>query len=268
MMKHSFLWIVAAMAVISCGTSTTKDNDPWGQLDPGQVDAQSASFNGSMHSNAMGRDMTFSVWIPAGYDKTKTYPFLYLLHGYEDGNQNATWNRCWLDKGNAAKIADDYQKGGGVPMVIIMPNGLDKFYMRDGYETFFEDEFMAYVESEYKCNGKRAIAGLSMGGYGTLYHALKYPAKFTYAYAMSPAVDVGSMSGLIDKQADKSVFPLFTIEVGQQDMTVNNSQSKSLSNTMTKKGLTCEYVEREGTHDWAFWKACLPKTLIKVGKTF
>ena len=266
-MKQPFLLIMAAMAVISCGTSTTKDNDPWGQLNPGDANQQSASFNGSMHSNAMGRDMTFSVWIPAGYDKNKTYPFLYLLHGYEDGNQSATWNRCWLDKGNAAKIADDYVKGGGVPMVIIFPNGLDKFYINNGYETFFEEEFMAYVESEYKCNGKRAIAGLSMGGYGTIYHALKYPKKFTYAYPMSPAADA-SWSSFVDKQSDKSVFPPFTFEVGLQDMTVNNNTTKTLYNSLTKKGLTCEWVERDGTHDWAFWKGCLPKVLIKVGNSF
>ena len=106
-----------------------------------------------------------------------------------------------------------------------------------------------------------------MGGYGTLYHALKYPAKFKYAYAMSPAADV-SMANMIDQQSDKSVFPAFTIEVGLQDMTVDNSKAKSLYNSMTKKGLTCEYIEREGTHDWPFWQACLPKALIKVGQSF
>ena len=264
-----FLTMLAGV-LVSCGTSKTKDNDPWGDIDPGQVEVQSAAFNGTVHSNAMNRDMTFSVWLPGGYDKKKTYPFLYLLHGYEDSNQNATWNRCWLDKGNAAKIADDYQKSGGVPMVIIMPNGLDKFYYNDGYETFFEEELMAYVEAEYKCNGKRAIAGLSMGGFGTLWHSTKFPKKFTYAYAMSPAA---SWYGLdpknnITSAPDKSVFPAFTIEVGKQDMTVQNSQSKSLYNTMIKAGLTAEYVERDGSHDWPFWQACLPKALIKIGNSF
>ena len=74
-------------------------------------------------------------------------------------------------------------------MVIVMPNGLNKFYIADGYEQYFEEELMTEVEKKYHCNGKRAIGGLSMGGYGTLYHALTYPQKFTYAYAMSPAVD-------------------------------------------------------------------------------
>ena len=269
-MKRYFHYLVCAataLVLVSCGTSQTKDNDPWGQIDPGSIEAESAALDLKMHSTAMGRDMTYSVWIPAGYDEKKTYPFLYLLHGYEDSNQNATWNRCWLDKGNAAYIADQYVKSGGVPMVIVMPNGLDKFYISDGYEDYFENELMAQVEKDYHCNGKRAIAGLSMGGYGTIYHALKYPEKFTYAYPMSPAADA-SWSSFADKQSDKSVFPAFTFEVGLQDMTVNNNTTKSLYNSLTKKGLTCEWVERDGTHDWAFWKGCLPKVLSKVGKSF
>ena len=264
-MKKSLFFSLAILAWTACGTSTTKDNDPWGQIDPGEAAKQSAVIESSMSSGIMKRTMTYSVWIPANYDKSETYPFLYLLHGYEYGDQSRL-DRCWLDKGNAAKIADDYQKGGGVPMVIVMPNGLSSFYQGD-YEEYFHNELMPKVENDFKCNGKRAIAGLSMGGYGTLYHALKYPAKFKYAYAMSPAADTW-MSSLIDAQDDKSVFPAFTIEVGLQDMTVDNNKAKSLYNTMTKKGLTCDYIEREGTHDWPFWQACLPKTLIKVGKSF
>jgi enterochelin esterase-like enzyme len=64
------------------------------------------------------------------------------------------------------------------------------------------------------------------------------------------------------------VFPAFTFEVGLQDMTVNNNTTKTLYNSLTKKGLTCEWVERDGSHDWPFWKGCLPKVLAKVGKSF
>ena len=265
-MKKLIFFSAALALFVACGTSATKDNDPWGKVDPS--DSKSSTvLEGSVKSNAMNRDMTYSAWLPAGYDETKSYPFLYLLHGYENQDQNARHDRCWLDKGNAAYLADSYQKGGGVEMVIIMPNGLDKFYTWDGYEEYFENELMAAVEEKYHGNGKRAIAGLSMGGYGTLYHALKYPEKFTYAYAMSPAADA-SMSAYIGVQEDKSVFPAFTFEVGLQDYTVDNSKAKSLYNSMIKNGLTSDWIEREGTHDWAFWKACLPKTLQKVGASF
>ena len=267
-MKKLFLLSLAVLAVVSCGTSTTQDNDPWGNLDLDKTPAKPKVLRElSMHSSKMGRNMTYSVWLPAEYDDSKTYPFLYLLHGYETNDQNAHFDVCWLDKGNAEIIAQDYQKSGGVPMVIIMPNGLDKFYMNDGYEDYFEQELMDKVESDYHCNGKRGIAGLSMGGYGTLYHALKYPEKFVYAYAMSPAAQTW-MSSFIDAKGDKSVFPAFTIEVGEQDMTVNNNDARSLYDSMVKKGLTCDYISRPGTHDWKFWQECLPKALRTIGKSF
>ena len=275
-MKRFFLFLVSTLAVISCGTSSTKDNDPWGKVDPSTSPKKSQVFRSlSMQSSKMGRKMTYSVWLPAGYDENKTYPFFYLLHGYEDGNQNATHDLCWLDKGNMDMIASDYQKSGGVPMVIIMPNGLDKFYMADGYEAYFEEELMKKVEADYHCNGKRAIAGLSMGGFGTIYHALKYPQKFTYAYPMSPAAKMGAVDpkSFISLQSDMSVFPPFTFEVGTNDMTVGyNADSKVLYNYMVSKGIPCEWDEwttgQWNDHIWEFWQAALPKALAKVGKSF
>lgn len=265
MRKYVSILLVLA-ALTACGTSQTKDNDPWGDVDPDKAAAQSAVVESTMGSSVLKQNLTCSIWLPAGYDKSKTYPFLYLLHGYEYGDQSRL-DRCWLDKGNAAKIADDYQKAGGVPLVIVMPNGLSMFYQGD-YETYLYEELMPKVEGDYHCNGKRAIAGLSMGGFGTLYNALKYPSKYTYAYAMSPAAEAGLMNALVNAQADKSVFPSFTIEVGLQDYTVNNNTSKQVYDHMVKNGLTCDWIEREGTHDWPFWQACLPKALVQVGKSF
>ena len=220
----------------------------------------------TIHSTYKGRDMTYSVWLPNGYDKNKTYPFLYLLHGYESGDQSHL-DRCWVEKGNAREIAKKYLKNGGVPMVIVMPNGLSDFY-RGAFEEYFHKELMPKVEADYKCNGKRAVAGLSMGGYGTLYHALKYPSKFTYAYAMSPATDVASFKGYIDAQSDKKVFPGFTIEVGTEDTTVNNADSETVANYMKEKGLSVEWIARSGIHYWNFWQECLPNALKKAGESF
>ena len=276
MMKKLIYLILALLVWASCGTSTTKDNDPWGKVDPSTTPKRSQVLRTlSMQSSKMGRKMTYSVWLPAEYDETKTYPFFYLLHGYEDGNQNATHDICWLDKGNMSAIADDYLRTGGVPMVIIMPNGLDKFYMADGYEAYFEEELMKKVEADYHCNGKRAIGGLSMGGFGTIYHALKYPQKFTYAYPMSPAAKMGAVDpkNFISLQTDMSVFPPFTFEVGTNDTTVGkNADTKVLYNYMVSKGIPCEWDEwttgQWNDHNWDFWQTALPKALVKVGNSF
>ena len=269
-MRKLYYLTIAALALVAC-TGTTQDNDPWGKIDEERAKeaAEDKANEGkvvelSMSSSKMGQTMTYSVWLPREYDETMEYPFLYLLHGYEYGDQSRL-DRCWLDKGNAAAIADKYQKDGGVAMIIVMPNGLSSFYQGD-YEEYFETELMDEVEGKYKCNGKRAMAGLSMGGYGTLYHSLKYAEKFTYGYAMSPAAN-SYMASLLDGK-DRSVYPKITIEVGTQDMTVNNNDSKQLYNSLVSKGVDCKWIERAGTHDWKFWQECLPKALAAVGATF
>ncbi len=216
----------------------------------------------TVSSKSMGRTMKYNVWLPPRFVDTKAYPILYLLHGAGD-DQNA-----WLDKGNAMSIAARYVKSGGEPMIIVMPDAQMTFYVWNGFETCFEEELMPEVESRYKFSGKRAVAGLSMGGYGTLYHALKYPDKFTYAYAMSPAVDAGGFASLIDSKSDKKQFPPFTIEVGTEDTTVNNADSRKLADYMKEKGLACEWIARTGIHYWNFWQECLPKALKRAGESF
>ena len=254
-----FLMIPLALGMLfSC--NKTENNDPWGKVDPETAPKLSTVVEQSFWSAALSQQLTYSVWLPAGYDAGKTYPFLYLLHGYENGDQSRL-DRCWLDKGNAARIADDYQKGGGVPMVIVMPNGLSSFYMGD-YETYFEEELMPKVEADFHCNGQRAIAGLSMGGFGTLYHAIKYPSKFLYAYAMSPAADA-SMAQMV---TDPAVLPGMTVEIGEQDSLFSGADA--FVKQMRKKGVEIEYITRTGVHDWPFWKECLPKALRKAGASF
>lgn len=214
----------------------------------------------SIESKAMKRTMKYNVWLPPKFDENKAYPILYLLHGAGD-DQNA-----WLDKGDAMNIASRYVKTGGVPMIIVMPDAQLTFYMGD-FETYFFDELLPDVETRYKFSGKRAVSGLSMGGYGTLYYALKYPGRFTYGYAMSPAT-ADWFTSLIDAQSDTRVFPPVTIEVGTEDTTVNNADSEKLANYMKAKGLTCEWIARAGIHYWNFWQECLPKALKKAGESF
>ena len=256
------LTVFAALLLVSCGEKPALDS----QEDARQnlldiLNAEDRLYRDqSLTSTWMKRKMAYSVWLPNGYDSSKEYPFLYLLHGYGDDSNS------WLDKGKARSIAKEYVTKGGTPMVIVMPDGLTSFYSGN-WESYFHQELIPAVEKAFRCSGKRAIAGLSMGGYGTLYHALNHPGLFLYAYAMSPAV-MGDMKSLVDAQADKRVFPGFTVEVGNQDMVVDNAGAKDLADYMEGQGLHVEYIARDGTHDWNFWQECLPKALQKAGESF
>lgn len=256
------LTVFAALLLVSCGEKPAPDcQDDARQNLLDILNAEDRLYRDqSLTSTWMKRKMAYSVWLPNGYDSSKEYPFLYLLHGYGDDSNS------WLDKGKARSIAKEYVTKGGTPMVIVMPDGLTSFYSGN-WESYFHQELIPAVEKAFRCSGKRAIAGLSMGGYGTLYHALNHPGLFLYAYAMSPAV-MGDMKSLVDAQADKRVFPGFTVEVGNQDMVVDNAGAKDLADYMEGQGLHVEYIARDGTHDWNFWQECLPKALQKAGESF
>ena len=253
-----FLTILAAVALSAFALGAC---DPVPEPEPEPEVTALLLKNQTIRSTAMKRDMKYTIWLPEGVEPQHALPFLYLLHGYGD-DQNA-----WAEKGNLVNIYREYAAAGGTPMVVVMPDALTTFYVGD-YETYLHEELIPQVEKLYKCNGKRAVAGLSMGGYGTLYHALKYPAKFKYAYAMSPAVDVNSFKALIDAQSDKKVFPGFTIEVGTEDTTVNNADAEKVSDYMKANGLNAEWIARPGIHYWNFWQECLPKALNKAGESF
>ena len=271
--------LLAAVAVMALAVGCQKlPNDGGKKKDsvPSGTVVQS-----SMLSAKRARTMKYTVWLPAGYDEKKTYPFLYLLHGAGDDNNS------WIEKGGADKIANQYLANDGVPMVIIMPDALLTFYvnmeevtnpMLQGldqighYEEYFFEELMPKVEEQYHCNDKRALAGLSMGGWGTLYYGLKYPKMVTYGYAMSPATGIDglpvSLRDLISKQSSTSVFPFITLESGIQDYTVGIQSVRDCDELLTSYDVKHHFIERSGGHDWKFWPVCLEKALVEIGKTF
>ena len=256
-MKTPILLAAAVLTVLSAGCNKLpNDGGKKGDyMDSGTV------IQGGMTSTWKSKSMKYTVWLPAGYDEKKTYPFLYLLHGYGDDNNS------WISKGGADRIANKYLADDGVPMVIVMPDGLTDFYM-GAFENYMFKELMPRLENIYHCNGKRALAGLSMGGYGTLYYGLKYPDMFLYGYAMSPATDVSSFRELIVAQTDRSVFPYFTLESGTNDYTVSIESVRACDELLTGYELPHRFIERSGGHDWNFWPVCLEKALVEIGKSF
>ena len=270
MKKHLILIAALALGVLTLSACGNKDNpqeeEPQDLIDllyPNGQDKKDLEIK----STAMKQTMKYSVWLPPKFDANKAYPILYLLHGYGDDNNSWLSNTTQYGMthgGNAAEIAARYVKTGGTPMIIVMPDGLVSFYRGD-YETYLHEELMPKVEKDYKFSGKRAVAGLSMGGCGTLYHALKYPSKFTYAYAMSPACDA-SMAEMV---TDPKILPGITVETGEADTTTPMSGITPFVEAMRAKGVNMEYitVPKYG-HEWTFWRACLPHALQKAGESF
>src|SRR5437588_5377501 len=131
---------------------------------------------GQFKSKLIGATLPYSVVLPSTYKiaghGSLRYPVLYLLHGLAGHYDN------WLSKTKLKGYAAQYQ------MIIVMPEGNDGWYTdsatvpTDKYESYIIEELIPDVESRYRTISERearAIAGLSMGGYGALKFGVKYP---------------------------------------------------------------------------------------------
>lgn len=228
--------------------------------------AASSVITESHYSTVLNRTMNYNVYLPPSYstDTTKKYPVMYLLHGM--GGSYNDWKNMGMQS-----IVD---RAGGKEMVIIMPDGLNDAFYVDTYkagikwDTYFEQEFIPYVEAKFRidaANGKnRAIAGLSMGGFGAAYHGFKYPDKFSSAYSMSGALEV---TGNLISVVNKNKYPAFTMECGTEDSLVWQ-MNVSFHNKLQQAGIPHDYITRPGSHSVDFWNACLPKAVVFASKYF
>lgn len=154
----------------------------------------------ALPSQILKRAVRFCVELPAGYETKDArgqgarYPVLYFLHGLGDDEQTMFKTGGWA-------LIDELQASRKiVPFLVIAPEGRTSFYInsadgRERYSDFFVREFIPYVEKEYRVQpGKRgrAIAGISMGGYGALRFAFAYPEMFSSVSAQSAALILDS----------------------------------------------------------------------------
>lgn len=178
----------------------------------------------TFHSPAVGRDMKFDIVLPSDYETSdRSYPVLYLLHGYM---QNYTvWGRNLGAAFHARQIDE---------LIVVMPDGGNSWYINyaespDHQPNQWEDHIMqdlvGYVDSHFRTEARRegrAIAGLSMGGYGAVMLALRHPDMF---------VSVASSSGALAHARNRAA----AIEAGQpppQPRSMQNSPEMARADAM------------------------------------
>lgn len=227
----------------------------------------------------MHRRMT--IYTPPGYQKGEdAYPVLYLLHGM-GGDEDA-----WITLGRAIQIIDNsIAEGRSKPMLIVMPNGnvsqeaapgesslgfqQPNFNLPKTMEGSMEKSFpdiVEYIEANYRVlDGKenRAIAGLSMGGFHSLYISLNYPELFNYVGLFSAATSPGKgnespiykdIEGKLKMQFQNPP-KLYWVGIGKTDFLYQaNVDFRAL---LDKEGLSYTYYESEGGHTWRNWRIYL-----------
>ena len=154
--------------------------------------AQGRAECATIKSAILSRPVRYCAYLPASFDtdKTKQFRVLYYLHGLGDNEQSLLNSGGW-------DLIEDMQRTGTVgDFVVLAPNGGHTFFINsaDGkirYEDFLTKEFMPQMEKKYRIAGtrtKRGITGVSMGGFGALRLAFKYPQQFEAVSAEMPAL--------------------------------------------------------------------------------
>jgi putative tributyrin esterase len=203
------LWLVALVACSSASQEppilvvAVKEAAPI--TVPGKIERT------KIKSEALGVEKDLIVYLPAGYDPSgeKRYPVFYYLHGLAGNETN------WLEYGKIDRTADAL----GLQAIIVMPDGDNGFYadgkapvdyaacVKDGsglldprapkaktcvrapnYETYMTRDLIAHIDRTYKTLATRegrAIAGLSMGGFGALTLAMRHPDLYAAAASHS-----------------------------------------------------------------------------------
>ena len=143
-------------------------------------------------SEILSRPVRYCAFLPDSFDQDKTrhYPVLYYLHGLGDNEQSL------LNFGGWDVIAELRRESKIGDFIVLAPSAGNTFYINsaDGkvrYEDFFLKEFIPQMEKKYRAEGTRAtrgVTGVSMGGYGALRLAFKYPDEFAAVSAQMPAL--------------------------------------------------------------------------------
>ncbi len=254
-----------------------------------------------LNSKILKGERKFAVYLPPDYEtSSRSYPVLYLLHGYTDDQTG------WVQFGEVQHIADKaINEGTATPMIIIMPDadtGLPGYTNAISgnwnYEDFFFEEFMPHVEGRFRIKKKkqfRAVAGLSMGGGGSFLYALHRPDLFSSAAPLSAWMGPQTLEEmndfakrenmkfeeknfnaflehnnplkLVDQMSKETLNSVrWYIDCGDDDFLYEANSLMHIK--LRKKEVNHEFRIRDGGHTWTYWRTALPTVLAFISERF
>jgi putative tributyrin esterase len=243
----------------------------------------------TVKSAALGQRADVLLYVPSQAETLTNVPVVLLLHGAYSSH----W--AWAFKGGAHITAQRLIDEGAIPpMVLAMPSdglwGDGSGYVAHGsqdFERWIVDEVPAAARAACTAcseNSPLFIAGLSMGGFGALRLAGRYPQRFVAAAGHSSVTDAAQMDALMAENragwasapVDTSVLaalqsadcplPALRFDCGRDDALLLEA-NRLLHAELQTAGIAHEYAEHEGGHDWVYWARHLEDTLRFFGET-
>ena len=239
--------------------------------------------NVQVFSQAMGKNVGTIVILPgiATAGSPPACPVVYLLHGAYA--KPSDWFRVRPDLG---ALADKYG------FIFVLPDGAMSWYVDSPvdkdirYETFTAVELVEYIDAHYPTiasRSGRAITGMSMGGHGAMYLALRHAGTFGAVGSMSGCLDfrrsealysildpvLGSHQGGIDSWGAYTAIEqigrikdgelAIIIDCGSEDFVLECTTV--FHDALQQAGISHDYELRPGVHDDNFWHDSTPKHL-------
>jgi S-formylglutathione hydrolase FrmB len=240
-----------------------------------------ASEDVTFYSSALGRNMTYRVYLPRDVSPRTKLPAVYLLHGC------GTSFRDWSNYSDVGAYA---AKG----FVLVMVDGACSYYVnaalnsKDKYEDYFVHDLISDAESRFPVlsnRENRAVVGVSMGGFAAVKLALTRPDLFAFAGAISPAVDVPSRSFsakrwsqsmrfrttfgpsgsetrvhsdpfILVKSAQPVRTPYLYVTAGEQEPLL--PPIRRFVTLLKLRNFAFEFHTKSGGHDWNQWDTQIP----------
>jgi putative tributyrin esterase len=244
-------------------------------------------------SEALKSSRKALVLLPRDYDRSnRRYPVLYLLHGFSGNHED------WFKRTNLAAYAARY------PLILVSPDGESSYYSNSltrpdyQYEDFIVRDLVSHIDSRYRTIANRharAIAGLSMGGYGAMKLGLKYPqlysavasfsGTFTRAQpghkASNPVMakvlqDVfGPDNHAAHRENDPFLLvrklgpyrPDLYFSCGNSD-TGPLASNREFAALLSSLGIPYEYREPAGVHNWEVWDSQIQEYLRVLARVW
>lgn len=234
------------------------------------------------YSTVMKKNIKAVVIKPDGYNQAQALPVVYLLHGYSDNYAD------WIKKApGITKLADKHN------IIIVCPDGGFSSWYWDSpvdpafqYDTYISKELVQWIDQKYKTiksNKGRGITGLSMGGHGALYLAIRHQDVFGVAGSMSGGVDIRPFSnnwdmskrlGTYATERDRwenhtviNMLPL--IQPGGLSLIVDcgtgdffYAVNERLHQEMLYRNIAHDYITRPGVHNWEYWQNAVEYQLL------
>ena len=193
----------------------------------------------TVSTTALAAPVHVNVLVPDSYTthRASRYPSLYLLHGCAAGRPSTGLEyQDWTAGLDAERIT------ATTDAIVVMPEaGGGGFYtdwVNGGnggppmWETFHVGQLVPWIDANFRTipdRGERAIAGLSMGGFGALSYAARHPDVFGTTASFSGAADLTDPVDQAEPASSVVVAACAAADGGGPDSTFGSHQTDELN---------------------------------------